>query len=153
MRRIGRAVLRLGLAAGVAGGPALAQPDPAGAVRDALERWTEAFNARQADGICDLFASDLRYDFRGQPERDYTAICANLRAALADRSRDLRYAFDIKEILVSGDLAIVRLVWISTLRAAGAERPVVTREPGLDVFRRQPDGRWQIVRYMAYEEP
>jgi ketosteroid isomerase-like protein len=25
-------------------------------------------------------------------------------------------------------------------------------EPGLDIFRRQPDGSWKIVRYIAYEE-
>jgi hypothetical protein len=28
-----------------------------------------------------------------------------------------------------------------------------TKEPGLDVFRRQPDGTWRISRYMAYEAP
>jgi ketosteroid isomerase-like protein len=30
---------------------------------------------------------------------------------------------------------------------------VETKEPGLDVFRRQPDGSWKIVRYIAYEAP
>ncbi|MFO1082744.1 MAG: SgcJ/EcaC family oxidoreductase [Reyranellaceae bacterium] len=153
MNSLRRTLLRLGLAALAVSGPAMAQGDPAGEIRGALERWTAAFNARQAEDVCDLFARDLRYDFRGQPERDYAAMCAGLRKALADRSRDLRYAFEIKEILVSGDLAIVRLVWTSALRAAGAERAVVTREPGLDVFRRQADGRWRIIRYMAYEEP
>jgi steroid delta-isomerase len=57
----------------------------------------------------------------------------------------------IKEIIVSGDLAVVRLVW--TLKVTGIDLPgeVVSEEPGMDVFRKQPDGSWKIIRYIAYE--
>jgi len=123
------------------------------AIRDALTRWTADFNARDANRICDLFAPDLRYDFRGLPERDYNAICSLLQRALADRSKTITYSFDIKEIIVSGDMAIVRLVWTSKLSREGSSQVTETKEPGLDVFRRQPDGQWRIARYMAYEAP
>ena len=47
-------------------------------------------------------------------------------------------------LIASGDIAVVRLVW--TLRVtSGAASAVETREPGLDVFRRQPDGRWKVT--------
>ena len=118
-----------------------------------MSKWTEDFNARDATRICDLFAPDLRYDFRGQPERDFAAMCSGLKRTLADRSRTLTYSFDIKEIIVSADMAIVRLVWTSRVSQAGSGQVVETKEPGLDVFRRQPDGTWRISRYMAYEAP
>jgi uncharacterized protein (TIGR02246 family) len=123
------------------------------AIRDALTRWTTDFNARNANGICDLFAPDLRYDFRGTPERDYNAMCSLLHRALGDRSKTITYSFDIKEIIVSGDMAIVRLVWTSRASQQGSSQVTETKEPGLDVFRRQPDGQWRIARYMAYEAP
>jgi uncharacterized protein (TIGR02246 family) len=123
------------------------------AIRDALTRWTADFNARNASRICDLFAPDLRYDFRGTPERDYDAMCAALHRTLGDRSKTLTYSFDIKEIIVSGDMAIVRLVWTSRLSHSDSAQVIETKEPGLDVFRRQPDGTWRISRYMAYEAP
>jgi len=123
------------------------------AIRDALTRWTADFNARDANRICDLFAPDLRYDFRGSPERDYNAICNLLQRSLADRSKKITYSFDIKEIIVSGDMAIVRLVWTSRASQEGSSQVTETKEPGLDVFRRQPDGQWRIARYMAYEAP
>ena len=149
---------RRALAAVLAGcllAPAAAQSEAAAekAIRDALTRWTADFNARDASRICDLFAPDLRYDFRGTPERDYDAMCSALRRALGDRSKTLTYSFDIKEIIVSGDMAIVRLVWTSRLSHSGSAQVIVTKEPGLDVFRRQPDGTWRISRYMAYEAP
>jgi uncharacterized protein (TIGR02246 family) len=134
------------------GSPAIADTTAEKAIRDALTRWTADFNARDASRI-DLFAPDLRYDFRGQPERDFNAMCSGLKQALADRSKTLSYAFDIKEIIVSGDMAIVRLVWTSKLSRSDSGQVIETKEPGLDVFRRQPDGMWRISRYMAYEAP
>jgi uncharacterized protein (TIGR02246 family) len=146
-----RAALAVVLA--LAGMPAAADTAAEKAIRDALTRWTADFNARDASRICDLFAPDLRYDFRGTPERDYNAMCNALNRALADRSKTLTYSFDIKEIIVSGDMAIVRLVWTSKLSQSNSGQVIETKEPGLDVFRRQPDGMWRISRYMAYEAP
>jgi ketosteroid isomerase-like protein len=123
------------------------------AIRDALSKWTADFNARNAAHICEPFSPELRYDYRGFPERDYQTLCALLKRSLGDGSRTFSYALDIKEIIVSGDLAVVRLVWTLTLTADNSAAPTVTREPGLDVFRKQPDGSWKIVRYLAYEEP
>lgn len=139
-------------------------PEAAGqAVRAALETWTADFNAGRADAACALFAPDLRYDFRGFPERGYQAICDLLHRSLGDRARRFTYALDIREVLVAGDLAVVRLVWtLRVVRAEGARAEgagadgaaeVVSREPGMDVFRRQPDGAWRIIRYIAYEAP
>jgi ketosteroid isomerase-like protein len=125
--------------------------DAEGEIRAALLQWTTDFNARDSSRICDLFAPDLRYDFRGLPERDYATLCALLKRALSDTTRKFTYAPDIKEIIVSGDLAVVRLAWMVTLASDG--RTVETTEPGLDVFRRQPDGKWRIIRYIAYEAP
>ncbi len=122
------------------------------AIRGALAKWTVDFNARDATRICDLFAQDLVYDYRGFPERTHADLCALLRRSLADRTKQFTYALDIKEIIVSGDMAVVRLVWTLTTTLSGSSTPVVSKEPGLDVFRRQADGNWRIVRYIAYEE-
>jgi uncharacterized protein (TIGR02246 family) len=134
-------------------GPALAQSgSPAEtAIRDALTKWMQAFNAGDTAEVCGLFARDLRYDYRGYPERGFDDICALLQRSLSDRTRQYSYSLRIKEILVSGDLAVVRLVWTLEVKPAGAATGTVSHEPGMDIFRRQPDGSWKIVRYIAYE--
>lgn len=146
---------RLGLiAVALAISPAAAQsPDPAQAeIRAALLRWTADFNARNSRGICDLFAPDLRYDYRGQPERGYRDICDLLQKSLSDPSKHYNYSAEIKEIIVSADLAVVRLVWTLSANNEGTSDAIVSKETGLDVFRREPSGGWKIIRYVAYDD-
>jgi steroid delta-isomerase len=141
-------------AAVLAASPAMAQSgNPAeDAIRAALLHWTADFNARKSAQICDLFASDLRYDYRGQPERSFQDICDLLQKSLSDPSKRYNYSAEIKEVIVSGDLAVVRLAWRLTVTSDGQAGAIISKEPGLDVFRREPDGRWKIIRYLAYED-
>lgn len=127
-------------------------PDEA-AIRRALTQWMEDFNAGRADRVCALFAPDLIAQYRGQPERGYEQLCELLKRSLADRSKSYRYALAIKEILVEGDLAAVRLTWTLQVRGKDAASETSSEEPGLDIFRRQADGSWKISRFLAYESP
>lgn len=140
----------LALAATLAA-PALADAGAdAAAIRDRLEDWRLAFNARDAEGACDLFAPDLAYAVEGTPAGTRDTICANFARVMTRTDNVLAYAPpEIHEIIVSGDLAVVRLGWTLTTQTLAGAR--VTREQGLDVFRRQPDGRWSIARFIAVD--
>lgn len=127
-----------------------AAADAAAEIRQALTHWTDDFNAGRTDKVCDLFAADVRADVRGAPERDHAAICDLLVSSLKDESKHYRYAMDIKEILVFGDVAVVRLVWTLTIEPKDGAS-IESVEPGIDIFKKQADGSWQIIRYMAYE--
>jgi uncharacterized protein (TIGR02246 family) len=146
-----RVILAVACLLGGAWSPAWAQSADH-AIRTALAKWTDAFNARDAAHICDLFAPDLVYDYRGFPERDFATLCGLLHRSLADPAKTFTYALDIREIIVSGDMAIARVVWTLKVASAGG-KTAESREPGLDVFRKQPDGSWKIARYIAYEAP
>jgi len=121
-------------------------------IRATLTQWTRDFNARKADAICALFSKDLKYDFRGYPERDYQDICDRLQRSLRNTGRHYAYGLDIREVIVEGDLAIVRLSWTLTVTLPNGQT-VTSVEPGMDVLRKGSDGQWKIVRYIAYEAP
>jgi ketosteroid isomerase-like protein len=55
---------------------------------------------------------------------------------------------DVHEIVVVGDVAVVRLTWTLTTQVNGAKDK--TAEKGIDILRRQPDGRWSIARFVAF---
>ena len=137
MHRLLTAALAVSLA-----GPCLADAaaDEA-AIRGRFAAWTQAFNARDAAGACDLFAPDLDYAVPDIPHGSYPTMCGNLTRVLGDRRTcGLRYDPPaIHEVIVEGDLAVVRLTWTITVTAGGETE--TTDEEGMDVFRRQPDGR------------
>lgn len=133
-----------------AAAPACADPlaDEA-AIRQRLQRWTNDFNVRNLAGVCDLFAPDLRYSIPEVPHGTYEVMCSSLTKVLGRSDIRLQYAMpDIHEIVVSGDLAVVRLTWTLTTELAGKRD--TTTEEGMDIFRRQPDGRWSIARFVAF---
>ena len=123
---------------------------PRAAIRAALDNWTTAFNSRDIARVCDLFARDLIAHYQGQSERNYDATCALLTNSLKDTEKTYHYSLDVKEILVCGELSVVRLAWTLTVVPRDASATETIEEPGIDVFRRQPDGSWKISRFLAY---
>lgn len=121
--------------------------DDAADIRTRLERWAASFNSRDKAEACDLFSKSLVSDVRGQGEADYETRCAIISKALDDPQRSFRYDLAIKEVIVDKTIAIVRLGW--TLKISPGD--VVSTETGLDVLRKEGDGRWRIIRYMAYD--
>jgi uncharacterized protein (TIGR02246 family) len=122
------------------------------AVRRVLAQWPKDFNARNKAGVFAFFAPDLVASYPGQPDRDFEAMCKHLGAALDQPTRRFRYdAPQIHQVMVSGDLAVVRLTWTLHITADKEEEKVV-REHGMDVFKRQKDGTWKCAISYAYPE-
>jgi steroid delta-isomerase len=130
----------------------VAQPaaaDDAAEIRARLEQWTQDFNAGRKDAACDLFSKELISDFRGQGEANYATRCALITKAIDDPSRKFHYQLHINEIIPKADLAIVRLNWTLEVSPPGQKEV----EVGMDIFRKEADGVWRIIRYMSYEAP
>jgi ketosteroid isomerase-like protein len=72
---------------------------------------------------------------------------------LGDQTHRSRYTLDLREILVYDNIAVVRLIWTLDSSQPGSSATVRTLEPGMDIFKRQNDGTWKIIRYLAYTSP
>jgi len=119
------------------------------AISSRLGAFSESFNARDAAGACDLFAPDLIATTPLAPEVSRAMLCKNFEKLFAKQALQLHYDVpDIKEIILAGDLAIVRLVW--TLQAQAGDDKDTTQEGAIDIFRRGADGRWSIMRMNAF---
>jgi len=119
------------------------------AINQRLQGWTAAFNAKDSAGVCDLFAPDLVYSIAEVNQGSREALCANLDKLFARSDLQFHYANpDVHEIIVEGNLAVVRLTWTLTTQAGGVKDTMT--EEGIDIFRRQPDGRWSIARFIAF---
>jgi uncharacterized protein (TIGR02246 family) len=120
-----------------------------GEIREAIENWRSAFNTRDEQQVCEIFAPDIVANYQGEPELDYSSLCQRLRTALRDPDSSYRYSVQINEVMVYGEAAVVRLVWTLEIDKTGSPKQMI-EERAVDIFRRQADGSWKISRYLAY---
>lgn len=119
------------------------------AITARLDSFATDFNARDAVAACRIFAPTLIATLPGKLEETRAGLCTNLARVLARPDLSLSYARpDIREIILSGNLAVVRLIWTLTARRGAASD--TTEESGLDIFQRQADGRWAITRFATF---
>lgn len=119
-------------------------------IRLALENWTKDFNEKKVDKICGLFAQDLIANYGDYPELSYESICTQLKSSLTMQDRTFNYTLDLQEIIVTGDLGVVRLIWTLEVSDSNGHLVETVKDRGIDIFRRQSDGKWRISRYIAY---
>jgi len=132
--------------------PAVAESADAAAIRQRFEDWTAAVKGQRFADLCDLFVEDAIGETLDAPPRGRDRICDDLRR-LGESARSYRYDLELREIAVFGDMAVVRPTWTLTVSGGGLPGPVTVREIGLDVLRRDPDGTWRVVRFLAAAEP
>lgn len=121
-------------------------------IRNVLVNWSKDFNAKNIPEVCGLFAPDLVASFPNTPDRNYHAMCKQLTAALENPEKTFLYdPPQIEDIVVSGNLAIVRLIWTSRMTSSSAPGELIIKEKGMDVFKRQADGTWKISISYAFE--
>ena len=76
-------------------------------------------------------------------------MCGAARGVPGKAEPALRYDLpEIRDVIVKGDDAVVRLTRTPTVTVGNESE--TTEEEGMDVFRRQPDGRRSIARYVAF---
>lgn len=135
--------------------PAAAQPtmaDEAAAIRSAITGWADDFNGLKTALVCNIFAPGLHYDFGIQPG-NYDTLCKRLKAALGQSRVRYNYSPEIQQILISGSLAVVSIVWTLKVTQNGNNAPTVITEPAMYVMQHEPDGHWSVIRFLAFNVP
>lgn len=117
------------------------------AVRQAVLAMGEAFNARDPEALMALHAKDVILTDPGIPDQSYETLTKTYAALRKLRPGvTVTTSATIEEILLSGDLAVVRIIWTTTESPRNSTRFM----KGLQVWRRESDGSWKFARGMNF---
>ncbi len=83
----------------------------------------------------------------------YETLARGYREMLRTPGVTLRTVPAIHEVLVSGDLAVVRVTWTTTITRGEPARSTTRLARDLQVWRREGDGSWKFARGMHYRTP
>jgi ketosteroid isomerase-like protein len=116
-----------------------------------FEDWTAAFNRRDLSKSCALFSKSVTANYQGAPRKTYSSLCGGFQKIFGDARRRYRYRFKLQSVYRSGDLAVARITWYLSVYENN-RRVSLTEDKGLDVFQKSPQGDWEIVYYLAYQD-
>ena len=115
------------------------------ALREVVETWHQATAAGDVARVLSLMAEDVVFLAPERPPmQGRRAFERSLRELLATHT--ITSKGQVREVVTSGDLAYAWTDLTVTVAARDGGQPVERRGPTLSIFRRQPDGRWLLVR-------
>jgi steroid delta-isomerase len=130
--------------------PVNAQPSDSQLIRRALEEWVVATNDGRRLDAASIWAKNLIGWYPGQPDDTFEREMERARR-LDGVKPEMRTELTINEIMVSGDLAVVRDTWTFTSQTGTG--PTRSSLRGFEVWRKQRDGSWKISRWISAPDP
>jgi steroid delta-isomerase len=127
--------------------PTSIRADDEARIRRRLAEWVEQMRSGDRVAAAEVWAPDLVGWYPGQEDDTYEKEQAQARRQRPPEAPRSIPAVRIEEVMVSGDLAVVRDIWRIT-RIAGGD----TTEHSLrsfEVWQRQRDGAWRIARWIS----
>jgi len=134
-------LLAVGLMAPVHAKPADAESE----VRAEFARWMAAYKDHDLAGTMAIFAADVRFAFQGGPDVGYAELKRSYEQDFKVKSA-AEWVGTIDEVQASGDLAAEFSTW-KFIDPAGN---MLAHNRGMDLLRRDAQGRWRIVRSLNY---
>ncbi|MBD0371038.1 MAG: nuclear transport factor 2 family protein [Pyrinomonadaceae bacterium] len=121
-------------------------------IRKALADWVAATNRRDETAANTIWAQSVVGWFPEAPEFSSRASFAVAGIPEDKGASYSTYELKIDEVAVSGSMAAVHDIWTETRHFNGS--PVTVRRiiRGSELWRKQPDGKWRIVRWVSAPE-
>ena len=117
------------------------------AITTAFEQAVAAANARDVEGVLSVYADDaMSMSPNEPPTNGKAAIRASFQPTFAENTIQITARPD--EVVVAGDLAVMRTSYEETVTPRGEGEPVELRGDWLIVWRKQSDGSWKFWRDM-----
>ena len=122
------------------------------AILNAISKISDYYNRNQHDSALQFYSKDIKVSFPDEPDMDYNGFLAAYRAMKQRSGVTVHTRDSVEEVIVDGDLAIVRFSWLTRFKnnSTGAERSWRARD--FTVWRKESDGQWRFYRGMWFRD-
>jgi len=120
------------------------------ALKQQWSGWVAAYASYDLKATMDIFAEDVIFSFQGSPDQHYADLESGYKAEFARARTQREWVPEFEESECSGNLAFVRSTWILRQTDPSGKIEDLTKNRGIDLFRRSKDGKWKIFRSLNY---
>ena len=123
----------------------------AAVLRGLIDQTARSINAHDPDGVMAHYSKDILVSYPGVADTTYDVFDRNYRQMM-NPSILTRTVPTVDEIVVSGDLALIRMQWSTTItdKASGNTSSRLAKD--LQIWRRE-NGAWKFYRGMWHHVP
>ncbi|HEX2060595.1 MAG TPA: nuclear transport factor 2 family protein, partial [Thermoanaerobaculia bacterium] len=122
--------------------------DDAAAIRAKIVKGAEAAMRGDAAGIMSHYAKDIVLSYPGIADQDYDTLLKGYSEP-RPAGMTMRTEPEFDELLLSGDLAVVRVNWTTTLSFIDPPRQTTRQARDIQVWQKR-NGEWLFVRGMHF---
>ena len=117
-----------------------------------FEKWMQAYESADLEGVMAIFDPAVTFSFQGQPDVAYAALRQSYVDDFKTRVAGSAWVPQFEEVYASGDLAFARSHWEFRVPDAQGKPQVKARNRSVDILRRDAKGKWSIFRSLNYPE-
>jgi len=117
-------------------------------LRNAILQTAKAINAHNPDGVLQYYSKDILVSYPNHPDTRYDTFNVRYRQMMNPAIITSTTPV-IEEILVSGDLAIIRMIWETSITVKETQKTSHRKSRDLQVWKRE-NGQWKFFRGMWY---
>ncbi|HYE87807.1 MAG TPA: nuclear transport factor 2 family protein [Vicinamibacterales bacterium] len=115
-------------------------------LRRLIDQTAAAIRAHDVDGVMALYSKEVLVSYPGVPDTTYDVFYSSYRQMM-NPSIETDAVPSVEEVIVSGDLAIIRMLWNTTITEKATGRKSSRQAKDLQVWRRE-NGSWKFFRGM-----
>jgi len=122
------------------------------AIRSTISAIANFYNQGTPDSVLIFYAKDIRVSYPGLKDTDYEGFEVAYKQMKNNPGVSTFTRDSIEEIIVSADLAMVRLSWLTTQVYSNPVKTVSWRARDFTIWRRGKNGQWKFSRGMWFRE-
>ena len=114
------------------------------AIKDSVAELEAAVNMGDVDKIMSFYADNAVRIPPNEPALIGKEAIQRLSRQAADEF-DLQEVYEVKNVKISGDMAVAHIAWSSTVTIKASGETVNPKGNGMRVYERQSDGDWKCI--------
>ena len=119
-------------------------------IKSTLNNWVEGFNAGDYQKAISVYADDFIGYYPNQRDQTLSDIKEQYRHIFNNKNLTVRISLKAEEIKVAGYFAYVRMILTASIKPAYASQPAVASDKGLQVWQKQKNGEWKLMRSSTF---
>jgi ketosteroid isomerase-like protein len=120
------------------------------AIRKQWSEWTAAYAAHDLAKTMEILDRDVIFSFQGAPDQNYSDLEKGYKDEFSEPDNKRVWVPQFEEFECSGNLGFVRSTWVLKQNDGTGAAKELAKNRGVDLFRRDANGRWKIFRSLNY---